>query len=59
MEQHAGGPGGADLREERDVGAYNTWVAHPMIQIVTEYQASLKKYPLIPSGTPDPYVPAK
>ena len=48
-----------DLREERDVGAYNTWVAHPMMHIVMEFQASLKKYPPIPSGAPDPYVPPK
>jgi hypothetical protein len=48
-----------DLREERDVGAYNTWVAHPMVQIIDEFQASVKKYPLIKSGTPDPYVPLK
>jgi arylsulfatase A-like enzyme len=48
-----------DLREERDVAAFNTWVAHPMINIITEFQASLKKYPLIKSGTPDPYVPPK
>jgi hypothetical protein len=48
----------ADLREERDVGAYKTWVAHPMMQIVTEFRASLKRYPRVPSGTPDPYVPA-
>jgi arylsulfatase A-like enzyme len=48
-----------DLREERDVAGYNTWVATPMIKIVSEFEASLKKYPPIKSGTPDPYVPPK
>ena len=48
-----------DLKEERDVGAYNTWVADPMMKIVVEFEASLKKYPPIKSGTPDPYTPPK
>ena len=46
-----------DLKEERDVGPYNTWVAHPMLKIIDEFEASLKKYPPIKVGTPDPYVP--
>jgi arylsulfatase A-like enzyme len=46
-----------DLKEERDVGAYNTWVAEPMFKIVAEFQASLQKYPPIKAGTPDPYTP--
>jgi arylsulfatase len=48
-----------DLKEERDVVAYNTWVLEPMMKIIVEFQKSLKKYPPIPAGTPDPYVPAK
>jgi arylsulfatase A-like enzyme len=48
-----------DLKEERDVGAKNTWVAEPMIKILYEFEASLKKYPPIKVGTPDPYVPPK
>jgi arylsulfatase len=48
-----------DLKEERDVVAYNTWVMEPMMKIVVELQQSLKKYPPIPAGTPDPYVPPK
>jgi arylsulfatase A-like enzyme len=48
-----------DLREVRDVAAFNTWVVHPMMNIITEFQASLQKYPSIKSGTPDPYVPPK
>jgi arylsulfatase A-like enzyme len=48
-----------DLREERDVAAFNTWVAFPMTKIITEFNASLTKYPPIKPGTPDPYVPSK
>jgi len=44
----------ADLKEERDVAAYNTWVLDPVIRIVGEFQESLKKYPPIKVGTPDP-----
>ncbi len=46
-----------DRKEERDVGAYNTWVADPVTKIVGEFEASLKKYPPIKVGTPDPYTP--
>ena len=46
-----------DLKEERDVGVYNSWVAEPMMKILVEFQQSLQKYPPIKSGTPDPYVP--
>jgi arylsulfatase A-like enzyme len=48
-----------DLKEERDVCAKNTWVAEPMMKILGEFEASLKKYPPIKIGTPDPYVPPK
>ena len=46
-----------DLKEERDVGPYNTWVAAPMLKIVSDFEDSLKKYPPIKLGTPDPYTP--
>ena len=46
-----------DLKEERDVGPYNTWVADPMFKIIAAFNASLTKYPLIKAGTPDPYSP--
>lgn len=36
-----------------------TWVAEPMAKIVAEFEASLKKYPPIQPGTPDPYTPPK
>jgi hypothetical protein len=48
-----------DLKEERDVGAKASWVGVPMLKIVSQFEDSLKKYPLIPMGTPDPCVPPK
>jgi arylsulfatase len=46
-----------DRKEERDVGAYDSWVVDPIVKIVGEFEASLKKYPPIKVGTPDPYTP--
>jgi len=46
-----------DLKEENDVAVQATWVAEPVMKIVGEFEASLKKYPLIKAGTPDPYTP--
>jgi arylsulfatase A-like enzyme len=46
-----------DMKEERDVGVYNSWVAEPMFKILANFEASLKKYPPIKAGTPDPYTP--
>jgi len=37
----------------------NGWVSVPMMKIVGEFEASLKKYPPIAPGTPDPYTPRK
>jgi arylsulfatase A-like enzyme len=48
-----------DRKEERDVAAYNTWVADPMLKIIGDFEASLKKYPPIKLGTPDPYTPSQ
>jgi arylsulfatase len=46
-----------DRKEERDVAAYNSWVADPAVRIIGELEASFKKYPPIKLGTPDPYTP--
>jgi arylsulfatase len=46
-----------DLKEERDVGATSSWVGIPMTKIIIDLEQSLKKYPPIKAGTPDPYVP--
>jgi arylsulfatase A-like enzyme len=46
-----------DLKEERDVGAQNSWVADPVVKIIGELEASLKIHPPIKVGAPDPYTP--
>ncbi len=46
-----------DRKEERDVTAHNSWVMDPMTRIIGDMEASLKKYPPIKLGTPDPYMP--
>ena len=48
-----------DLKEQRDVNMANSWVRQPMEKIISEFQASLQKYPPIKPGTPDPYIPPK
>jgi arylsulfatase len=35
------------------------WVGGPMMKIIAEFEQSLKKYPPIAPGTPDPYSPPK
>jgi arylsulfatase len=37
----------------------NSWNAGPAMKIVVEFEQSLKKYPPIAPGTPDPYTPPK
>jgi arylsulfatase A-like enzyme len=49
-----------DPKEEYPAtGLRNTWAAGPALKIVTEFEASLKKYPPIAPGAPDPYTPPK
>jgi arylsulfatase A-like enzyme len=36
----------------------NAWVLHAMFKALEPFQESLKKYPPIPTGTQDPYVPS-
>lgn len=48
-----------DLKEERDLLVHANWVAHPMTKLMSDLEESLKKYPPIPMGTPDPYTPPK
>jgi len=48
----------SDPKEEYPAtGLRETWSAGPIMQIVTEHEKSLKAYPPIPAGTPDPYRP--
>jgi arylsulfatase len=49
-----------DLKEERDGAVWhNSWVVAPVTKIVDEFLESLKKYPPIKLGTPDPYSPPR
>lgn len=36
-----------------------SWVIGPILKMVGAFEESTKKYPLIPMGTPDPYLPQK
>ncbi len=44
-----------DPREEDHKA--DTWVVYPMMKIVRDFEKTTTKYPLIPMGTPDPYLP--
>lgn len=44
-----------DPREKKPTA--DTWVVHPMLKIVADFEQSVKRYPLITMGTPDPYRP--
>jgi arylsulfatase A-like enzyme len=46
-----------DLKEERDVLVHDGWVTYPMMKLLSDFTDSLKKYPPIKMGTPDPYHP--
>jgi hypothetical protein len=48
-----------DLKEERDVVRYNTWVTEQRMKILVEDKTSLKKYLSIKDGMPNPDVPPK
>jgi arylsulfatase len=48
-----------DLKEERDVLVHDGWVTYPMMKIRSDFEESLKKYPPIKMGTPDPYYPSQ
>ena len=37
----------------------DSWVIGPALKMIGEFEASVKKYPLIPMGTPDPYTPTR
>jgi arylsulfatase len=46
-----------DPREEKPIA--DTWVITPMLKMVADFEASVKKHPLIAMGTPDPYTPPR
>ncbi len=46
-------------REDQDKQITDSWVIGPVLKMVGEFEASVKKYPLIAMGTPDPYEPPR
>jgi arylsulfatase A-like enzyme len=44
-------------QESTDKTALDSWVIGPVLRLVGAFEASLKRHPLIPMGTPDPYRP--
>lgn len=47
-----------DPKEEYpQTGLLNSWMAGPAIKVMVDFEISLKKYPPIAPGTPDPYIP--
>jgi len=46
-----------DPREEKPTA--DTWVLTPMLKIVGAFECTVRNHPLIPMGTPDPYIPPK
>jgi arylsulfatase len=43
--------------EDTTKPALDTWIIGPVLKMVAEFEESVKKHPLIPMGTPDPYRP--
>ncbi len=46
-------------REDEAKPAVESWVVGPVLQVVAAFEESVKRHPLIPMGTPDPYTPPK
>jgi len=47
-----------DPKEEYpETGLRSSWIAAPGMNVVVEFEKTLKKYPPIAPGTPDPYTP--
>ena len=44
-------------REEEEKVTTDSWIIGPVLKAVSEFEASVKKHPLIAMGTPDPYKP--
>ena len=45
--------------EEADKPTVDSWVVAPVLKMVGAFEASVTQHPLIPMGTPDPYMPPK
>jgi hypothetical protein len=46
-------------REDEEKPAVESWVLGPVLKMVAAFEESVKKYPLIAMGTPDPYQPPR
>jgi hypothetical protein len=46
-------------REDEDKVITDSWVFGPVLKMVGEFEQSVKRYPLIAMGTPDPYLPPR
>jgi arylsulfatase A-like enzyme len=46
-------------REEEDKPTVDSWVVGPVLKMVGAFEESVKRHPLIPMGTPDPYLPPR
>jgi arylsulfatase A-like enzyme len=44
-------------REDEEKVSTESWIIGPALKMVTEFEESTKKFPLIAMGTPDPYKP--
>jgi len=44
-------------RAEADKPTVDSWVVGPVLKMIAAFEESTKAHPLIPMGTPDPYVP--
>jgi arylsulfatase len=49
----------SDPKEETDIKDLHPWAPSVMGKVVDDFNATLKQYPLIPLGTPDPYTPPR
>jgi arylsulfatase len=47
----------SDPKEETDIKDLNPWAESVLGKVIEEFNATLRTYPLIPLGTPDPYEP--
>ncbi len=46
-------------QEDRNKLALDSWVIGPALNLIADFEASVKRYPLIAMGTPDPYTPPR
>jgi arylsulfatase len=44
-------------REDEDKVITDSWIIGPVLKMVAEFEESVKRFPLIAMGTPDPYSP--